>query len=99
MMDSDHAAIFRKLAGVVEDFFNVPIGDISPDTTPEDVDGWDSIAHVSFLIELERAFGVEISPEDSMSVNDLGGLVQVLAAKLDRPGAGDGTHAGDKISQ
>ena len=47
-----------------------------------DVAGWDSVAHVNLLMDLEDAFGVEIPPEAAAQVPDVGGLMALVRVRL-----------------
>ncbi|APT58123.1 hypothetical protein RGI145_14405 [Roseomonas gilardii] len=50
--------------------------------TAADVAGWDSVAHVNLLMDLEDAFGVEIPPEAAAQVPDVGGLMALVRERL-----------------
>ena len=47
-----------------------------------DVAGWDSVAHVNLLMDLEDAFGVEIPPGAAAQVPDVGGLMALVRERL-----------------
>ena len=44
--------------------------------------GWDSLAHVNFMLSLEDEFGVEFSEDEFVGFEDIGGLKRMLATKL-----------------
>lgn len=50
-------------------------------TTAHDVDGWDSLAHLSVLFSLEDRFGFRFSDTEMGSIQDVGELVRIVAAK------------------
>lgn len=41
--------------------FNVPVAQLSYDSTPFDTEGWDSLAHMTLIEALEEAFGIRFS--------------------------------------
>lgn len=45
----------RKVAVVV---FGCAEEQIRPETTAAEIDGWDSLSHTEFLVELEREFSI-----------------------------------------
>lgn len=49
---------------------------------PGEVPGWDSLAHMNFMLGVENEFGVEFSDDDFVRFVDIGGLKQLLAEKL-----------------
>lgn len=52
---------------------------------PLEVVGWDSLAHVNFMLSLEDEFGVEFSEDEFVGFEDIGWLRRILAAKLVNP--------------
>lgn len=54
-MDERLQAVFRRVFRV---------HDVAPDASPETVPGWDSLAHLALVSDLEREFGVEFSPDE-----------------------------------
>ena len=51
-------------------------------TQPVEVAGWDSLAHVNFMLSVESEFGVEFSEDDFVRFVDMGGLKRMLADRL-----------------
>lgn len=50
-------------------------------STPQDIVGWDSLAHMEFVVAVESAFGVRFSPRDIITLDRLEkALAPVLAA-------------------
>jgi long-chain acyl-CoA synthetase len=45
----------------------------------ENTKGWNSLAHVEFLLALEQEFGVRMTPQDIMRIRSLGDAVSVVA--------------------
>lgn len=68
---------------LVADVMQVPSGDVTVDTTPDDLEQWDSLAHMTLVLRLEEHFGVVFSEEDMMtgllSVRGIIGTVDRLA--------------------
>lgn len=51
-------------------------------TTPDDVDAWDSLAHVQLVFEIEQALGIRM-PEDALvNRTTVGALVEAAEAAL-----------------
>ena len=49
--------------------------------TAFDVPGWDSIANLKFLLELEKKLGIRFSPGDALRLKSLGDLVKLIEMK------------------
>ncbi len=57
---------------------------LTPTTTAEDVEGWDSMNHIFIVVELEQRFGVKFHAaemEELKNVGELAALVQQKIAK------------------
>ena len=46
----------------------------SPDTLPE----WDSLGHITLVIELESIYGVSFSAEETMALTSVGAIKDVI---------------------
>lgn len=64
--------------------FNVPISTLRPDDTSRSIAGWDSMAHLDFIIRLEKAVGVQFDTAEIMSMNSLHGAEDLIRRKQSR---------------
>ena len=71
---ADLQTIFREL--FLDDNLN-----ISEQTSPADIDEWDSMAQVSLLTAVESKFGVHFTAEDMGHISDVATLLAVLKAR------------------
>jgi acyl carrier protein len=46
----------------------------------QETETWDSLVHMALVTELESIFGVTLSDDDIMTMDDLAGVVAVLTA-------------------
>lgn len=84
----DRDALLQEVEAVFRDVFEDDELKISAETKAEDVDGWDSLMHVSLMINVERVFGVKFSASQVASLKDVGELVNLLESRLAAKGAG-----------
>lgn len=61
--------------------FKCPVEDLHMESTAETTKGWNSLAHVEFLLNLEKECGVKIEPKDIMSVRSIGDAMRVVQQK------------------
>lgn len=54
---------------------------IDANTTASDVPGWTSVAHLSLILELERAFNVQFANEEIASLASVAAIEDALARK------------------
>lgn len=78
-MDND--TILRTINETAVSFFGNPSLQLTRDTTAADVDGWDSLAHIQFLMELENAFGVRFKSSEVSAFANVGQLADRIALK------------------
>jgi acyl carrier protein len=75
-------AILDQVRGVASDLFGVPVNRIMPESSPETIEGWDSIQHLNFVLALEEKFGFQLSPEEMEQMRNVGDAARLVARKL-----------------
>jgi acyl carrier protein len=78
----DRQTIIAKVQDVMCDVFDVDDIQITDATTAEDIDEWDSLSHIRFMITLERGFGFKFLNEEIAELKNVGELVTVIQSKL-----------------
>ena len=76
------ANILERLQPIFRDVFDDEDITVRPETTAEDVEGWDSLMHVSLMINIERAFGVRFSTTEVASMTNVGELARLLEQRI-----------------
>lgn len=61
----------QKIIALIEELLKLPAGTVTRDTRMEDVEEWDSLAHVTIIGELEERLGVEIPLEDAIEIESV----------------------------
>ncbi|MDE1901741.1 MAG: acyl carrier protein [Alphaproteobacteria bacterium] len=74
--------ILDQLTEVFHDIFDDESITISPQTTAEDVDGWDSFNHINLIVATEMKFKIKFRAAETEELKNVGGLVDLIAAKL-----------------
>lgn len=75
-----------KVREVVAATFEVDPGDLNDSTTARDVDGWDSLAHATLVLRLQRVFGVRLDAAAANAAQDLGSLTALVARAMGKHG-------------
>ncbi len=55
---------------------------INDQTSPDNLEQWDSVAHVQLVLGLEEKFNITISPEESIDFESFKNIVDWLAKNL-----------------
>ena len=74
--------IFEKLNVIFRDVMDNDEIVLEENTTAEDIEEWDSLAHVQLIEKIEGVFGVRFSAKEMTSWDELGELVDSILAKI-----------------
>lgn len=55
---------------------------ILPNTTANDVDGWDSLSHVNLIVAVETKFSIKFSQKELVSFKSVGDLLKSIESKI-----------------
>lgn len=78
----ENAAILDKISATAAEHFNDPDLTLTYETVAADVAGWDSLAHIQFLMEIENAFKIRFKSSEVSSFANVGALVERIQTKL-----------------
>jgi acyl carrier protein len=74
--------IWAKLTEVYHEIFDDDEIELTPETTAEDIEEWDSLSNVQLLIAIEQEFGVKFSTGEIANLRNVGELVMVIQRQL-----------------
>lgn len=70
--------ILAALKAAVADETGNPVPDLSPTMTATEVPGWDSLAHIRIVMNLEARTGAEIDMDKTYRAATIGDLVDLV---------------------
>jgi acyl carrier protein len=73
--------ILTRLTGEFSEVFDDDELNITPQMTADDVDGWDSLAHIRLILSVQKAFGVKFSPVEMNRLKNVGDLIALTKDK------------------
>ena len=68
-------AVFRRV------FYNDRIV-ISDEMTANDVEEWDSLAHINLIMEIEAEYNLKFTVDDIVGLKNVGEMIQLIERKL-----------------
>lgn len=74
--------IFEKLTEIFRDVMDNDEIVLEENTTAEDIEEWDSLAHVQLIEKIEEVFGLKFSAKEMMSWEDVGEFVDSIEEKI-----------------
>ena len=54
---------------------------LRPETTADDIDGWDSMNHIFIVVEIEKRFGVKFHAAEMEELKNVGELATLVREK------------------
>ena len=77
----DREKIRTKLNGVFRDVFDDDSIELSDDTTADDIDGWDSLEHITLISAVEKAFKMRFTMKEVSGMKNVGEMMDILAER------------------
>ena len=66
---------------VFRQVFANPTLAIAPEMTPNDIDGWDSMAHVNLIAAVQLRFKIKFENKELRSIRTVGDLAKLVDSK------------------
>jgi acyl carrier protein len=80
MMTRD--AITAKVTELMEDVFDEDDLTYSDALTAADIEEWDSLSNIRFVVGIEKEFGIRFSNSEIAALENVGQMVDLITAKL-----------------
>ncbi len=77
----DQPVVYEKLTTVFRDVFDEDDLVLTPGTTADDVDGWDSLSHIRLVLAVSKAFGVKFSASEVGGLKNVGEFASLIQSK------------------
>jgi acyl carrier protein len=78
----DREQVISRLVELMEDAFDEDDIAYSDDLTADDIEEWDSLSNVRFIVSVEQAFGVRFTVGEIEGFANVGELVAKIIEKL-----------------
>ena len=77
----DANTIYQKLNVIFRDLFDDDSIVVTPKTTAKDIEGWDSLEHITLIATVERTFKMKFKMGEISSMKNVGQMAQSIAAR------------------
>ena len=74
--------VSEQIRTLASDISGVPADQITPASTPETIETWDSIQHLNLILALEEKFGLQLSPEEIEQMKSIADVIKLVEGKL-----------------
>ena len=70
--------VYERLNAVFADVFDDPELTVNDETTAADVDGWDSLVHITLIDAVEEEFDISFDMKTIVKLKNVGEMVDVI---------------------
>jgi len=74
--------IQERLTGVMRSVFDAPALVLGDSTTANDVEGWDSLAHIGLIVAVEKAFKVRFTTKEVKALSNVGDFIRLIERRV-----------------
>jgi len=71
-----------RVEEIVATIFNVPTETVTPDSSPDTIENWDSMGHLMLILEVEQEFELQLSPEEVETLTSVRSIIELLEKKV-----------------
>jgi acyl carrier protein len=79
----EKAQVYSKLTAIFRDVFDEDDLQLTPQTTADDVDGWDSLSHIRLVLAVSKAFEVKFSASEIGNLMNVGEFADLIEKKAE----------------
>lgn len=73
--------VLEQVTQIVADVFFLSPDELSPASSPETIEAWDSLQHLNVVLALEEQFAIEITPDEIAEVEDIRAIADLVERK------------------
>ena len=74
--------LLSRVQRIVSDVLQIALEKVTPETSPDNVETWDSIQHLNLVLAVEEKFSVQLSPEEIEEMKSVGETAKLVESKL-----------------
>jgi acyl carrier protein len=71
-----------KVLRIISNVMNVPIEQLNEDSSPDNVEKWDSLKHLNLILAIEEEFNVILSDEEIIEMMNVQLILEILKDKI-----------------
>ena len=72
----------NHIKNVMSAVFEIPIEEITEDTSPDNLGSWDSLKHMNLVVALEEEYDIEFIEEEIVEMMNLSQIKSIVLEKL-----------------
>ena len=80
----DQREVFDRLNRVFREVFDDETIRVTPKTTADDIDDWDSLEHITLISAVEREFSMKFKMGEISSMKNVGEMARIVTERMKR---------------
>lgn len=80
----DQREVFDRLNRVFREVFDDETIRVTPKTTADDIDDWDSLEHITLISAVEREFRMKFKMGEISSMKNVGEMARIVMERMKR---------------
>lgn len=78
----ERSTIKEKINFVLKSVLNHENYELSDELSATDVDGWDSLTHMTIISEIEKIFGITFKLKELYKMKNIGDMIDLITSKI-----------------
>lgn len=78
----EQTEILAKVQDIFRDVLDNDDIVLTPQTTADDVEDWDSLSHIQLIVAIEKAFKIKFTSKEILSWSNVSEMTESIASKL-----------------
>jgi acyl carrier protein len=83
MLTPVYTPLLERVGDLAADVFGVAREQIGPDSSPDNIETWDSLRHLNLVLALEQEFNVAFTPEEIERMLSIELIVTMVSEKIE----------------
>ena len=68
----------ERLFKVISQVLNVPLSEINVESSPDNIEGWDSLKHMNLVLAIEQEFNIQFTEEQIIDMLNVALIIEFL---------------------
>lgn len=76
--------IMQRLIQIFKDVFDLDDVVLTPDTTADDIEEWDSLEHINLISAVESSFKIKFKMKEISTMKNVGEMISIIQERAKR---------------
>ena len=72
----------NRIKNIMAAVFEISVDEINDESSPDNIESWDSLKHMNLIVALEEEFGVQFMDEEIVEVMNYALIKLILSKKV-----------------